>query len=221
MSVFTEEIGYNERSETALVTPSRPSPHLIVGGDHGMADSQSSVRLSGSELRRFFSYIAVSSSGCWLWTGGRNKDGYGIWSLRGHSVAAHRLSHRAFVGPIPDGLQIDHRCDTPACVNPAHLWAVTPRENTLRSSAASALNARKTHCPLGHLLVRRGSSSRRFCRICDLKRHAVRPQKQDRRGRHQQRRAQGLCVGCGNPSETYRCGACRELHNRRDRGRDR
>lgn len=117
-------------------------------------------------------------SGCWLWEKSLTKKGYGhTWD--GEKVrSAHRLSYEAFKGPIPEGLQLDHKCRTRSCVNPDHLEAVTPQENTLRSPIAPcAVHSRKTHCPNGHALVegnlhmptlRRGS---RRCLICRRAQH--------------------------------------------------
>lgn len=69
-------------------------------------------------------------SGCWLWTDAPDGCGYGRLGLPGNRmIKAHRLSYELHVGPIPDGLQVLHRCDTPPCVNPAHLFIGTHGDN--------------------------------------------------------------------------------------------
>jgi hypothetical protein len=108
------------------------------------------MRYSRTALRRFWSRIdMVSPSQCWNWRGG-TRTGYGRSAVDGRLTESHRLAYELLVGPIPDGLQIDHLCRNRACCNPLHLEPVTQRENVLRSEALSAKNARKTHCPRGH-----------------------------------------------------------------------
>lgn len=91
-------------------------------------------------------------SGCWLWIGPLCGAGYGRMTIGGERPGAHRLSYELFVGPIPEGLELDHLCRTRCCVNPDHLEPVTQRENGRRGFSAPAINARKTHCPEGHPL---------------------------------------------------------------------
>ncbi|KGQ19903.1 Phage protein [Lysobacter dokdonensis DS-58] len=74
--------------------------------------------------------IPVPESGCWLWTG-CTSGGYGLTSHRNKSVGAHRVSWMVHRGPIPDGAVVCHKCDTPGCINPDHLFLGSHRENML------------------------------------------------------------------------------------------
>jgi hypothetical protein len=69
---------------------------------------------------------------CWHWTGSKNNDGYGQVHIGRKTLLAHRLSYESFVGPVPAGLQLDHLCRNRACINPAHLEAVTGSVNVQR-----------------------------------------------------------------------------------------
>jgi hypothetical protein len=75
---------------------------------------------------------------CWIWAGGVSSDGYGTIQ-RGGLAYAHRLSYEKYIGPIPDGLHIAHLCRVRLCVNPNHLEAVAPGENTRRGLAPIVL----------------------------------------------------------------------------------
>lgn len=115
-------------------------------------------------------------SGCWLWTGGSTNAGYGIVTVdgrRAHTVTstAHRWAYEALVGPVPAGLEIDHRCEQRCCCNPAHLQAVTHRVNLERSKSISTINAQAIACPSGHPYNEANTyvhprTGYRQCRIC-------------------------------------------------------
>lgn len=80
---------------------------------------------------------------CWLWTSTLRR-GYGrFWIAPGRFVPAHRFAYELLVGPIPEGLELDHLCRNPACVNPAHLDPVTHRENVRRGKRGATWRVRK------------------------------------------------------------------------------
>ncbi|MEU0078646.1 HNH endonuclease signature motif containing protein [Micromonospora tulbaghiae] len=135
-----------------------------------------SLDLTSAE--RFIALVKPDPSGCWLWTGHIAENGYGYFA----GGLAHRFAYTEFVGPIPDGMQIDHvrtrGCDNRHCVNWVdHLEVVTPQENTLRAPDAIATRfAARTHCDNGHeftnantlLRPRRDNPRKKFraCRAC-------------------------------------------------------
>lgn len=86
---------------------------------------------------------------CWVWTAATNTSGYGQFSVGGKHQGAHRVAWELLVGPIPEGLQIDHLCRVKHCVNPDHLEPVSHAEN-FRRGIRGAQDRAKTHCPQGH-----------------------------------------------------------------------
>ena len=73
------------------------------------------------------------NSGCWLWTGNTQPNGYGKVTMNKRNVYSHRASWLIHRGEIPEGLCVLHKCDTRCCVNPDHLFLGTKRDNTLDS----------------------------------------------------------------------------------------
>lgn len=111
----------------------------------------------------------MSFSGCWVYPGCK-KNGYGTGWDRTKVVRTHRAAYEALVGPIPEGMDLDHLCRNRACYNPAHLEPVTRSENLRRSNLVGKWQAQKTHCPDGHpydganLYIT--ASGGRSCRAC-------------------------------------------------------
>lgn len=83
------------------------------------------------------------TNSCWLWTGRKMWNGYGQFDLGQKAVLPHRFAYELIKGPIPKGITLDHLCKVRHCVNPAHLEAVTMRENIMRGNGICAQKYRK------------------------------------------------------------------------------
>lgn len=128
------------------------------------------------DAERFFKYVRYDLNGCHIWTGAKAGRGYGVLVVGSRTdgsrrmVYAHRWAYARAKGEIPSGLTIDHLCNNPACVNPAHLEAVTQYENSMRGTCPTAMNRRKTHCPAGHAYDEANThvdaKGGRHCRAC-------------------------------------------------------
>lgn len=124
-------------------------------------------------IERFARKVQILENGCWQWMGARGSNGYGTFWFRGMVTGCHRVSYIMANGEIPFGLELDHLCSNPSCVNPKHLEPVTSIENQLRASCNPAVNKFKTHCKNGHEFTAGNIYSRnpngnggRECRAC-------------------------------------------------------
>ena len=85
---------------------------------------------------RLLANYRLSEQGCWEWQRSCTRDGYGVLGIgRNNQWRAHRAAYEEFVGPIPDGMLVCHHCDNPRCINPAHLFLGTAKDNMQDKSA--------------------------------------------------------------------------------------
>ena len=119
---------------------------------------------------RFWKHVDKTET-CWNWAGTENGRGYGFFWDGNKYVQVHRYAYQKLKGVIPNGLQVDHLCFNKLCINPAHLEAVTPRENLRRAQIHHGVGCAVTHCPAGHeytpentYVEPKGSRSCRECR---------------------------------------------------------
>ncbi|MFJ8213256.1 HNH endonuclease signature motif containing protein [Streptomyces sp. NPDC096033] len=160
---------------------------------------------------------------CWNWTGRRTHNGYGDFREGGVRTRAHRYAYEMLVGPIPEGLVLDHLCRNRLCVNPDHLEPVTIGENVLRGMGPTSIAFRRGECVKGHSVDETTgylrSNGRYECRACSHRRQQEKPKKPPRPQRTE-------CLQ-GHPFDevnTYvtpdgkrRCRACHRMSARRYR----
>lgn len=108
----------------------------------------------------------LAASGCIEYHGHKSRKGYGKRNWDGSCRMAHRVAYKLAYGDVPDDLDIDHLCSNRACVNPAHLEAVTHAENVRR--------AVKNVCALGHPYETKQNARGRRCYVCHAERERVR-----------------------------------------------
>jgi hypothetical protein len=113
----------------------------------------------------------TDAGACWEWPGANVPKGYGVVQM-GKGIGnryVHRVTYEHFIGPIADGMHIDHLCRNPPCCNPHHLEAVTVRENILRGQGSGAESIRRGTCINGHLYTLENTyvyDGSRQCKTC-------------------------------------------------------
>jgi hypothetical protein len=109
---------------------------------------------------------------CWSWVGATDSSGYGHLRVKGKLITAHRLAHQLWIGPLVEGLEVDHLCANRRCFNPLHLEQVPRSVNKARGKVNG--HKGKTHCTNGHeftpentyLNPQRNGDMRRQCKTC-------------------------------------------------------
>ena len=140
------------------------------------------VRVIGDDRARFWQYVEPGD--CWEWTATRTEAGYGRFYFREAIWKAPRVAWTLLIGEIPDGMEIDHLCFNPPCVNPDHLRVVGVSENrsNIRVNGGGLWRRNLTHCKWGHEFTEKntyrapGSPNHRRCRACKREREKGRYQ---------------------------------------------
>lgn len=134
----------------------------------GVRDSARAMRApKPSRDEAFWQRVIEGTGGCWLWTGPLTRGDYGTFMApNGKMTRVHRYAYEVMVGPIPEGLELDHLCRVRLCVNPAHLDPVTHAVNVVRAYAV-----RSSHCTNGHPMTAENTykdpkRGHRQCRTC-------------------------------------------------------
>jgi hypothetical protein len=170
-----------------------PTVHLRSGsgsGINGKFDAcVGGVSIPREIEERFWLRVDRSPDGCWPWMGALQNIGYGVISVGGQMLYAHRVAFALANGDLSDGLLVCHVCDFRSCCRPSHLFSGTHRDNTQdmhrKGRAANDVDAahaawrNRTHCKRGHDLgVSNAFYSRRdgsrFCRLCHIDRQHAR-----------------------------------------------
>jgi hypothetical protein len=130
---------------------------------------------------RLMAHIQITPEGCWLWTGCLRPNGYGMIGIAGRARGAHIVSYELEYGPVPEGLELDHKCHSKdncaggiaclhrRCINPDHLEPVTRKENVRRGYGNQRVvenRKAQTHCLKGHEYTPKNTYVYRGYRMC-------------------------------------------------------
>lgn len=140
-------------------------------------------RMGGIEMIITKEYIEshvekIPEAGCWIWMGGVQSRGYGLTGIpkTRNKILVHRASYESFIGKIPEGMYVCHRCDNPICCNPHHLFLGTQKENLhdmVKKKRHNPHMSNRTHCKHGHEFTEENTrrwGGKRICKEC-RKRH--------------------------------------------------
>jgi hypothetical protein len=132
------------------------------------------AQIDSALWNRFWSKVEKNDNNCWIWTAGRNGNGYGNFWFMGRTVGAHQMAYELSVGEITKGMCVLHSCDNGhlGCVRPDHLFLGTLKDNSQDMiSKGRHKNQQKTHCPKGHEYTPENTRKQRLntgsiCRVC-------------------------------------------------------
>ncbi len=160
-------------------------------------------------IERLLPRIQFSADGCWEYQGSTDTNGYGLFSVNGHSHHVHRIVYTIFVGPVADDELVCHHCDNRPCIRPSHLFLGTQTDN-MRDMVAKGRgrypNAEKEYCLRGHPrtpanLYIAPKTGYKTCRVCH---------KLQEREKRAQKRVWCLSVTCTRYQVTHLTGTCNE-----------
>ena len=151
---FSTAEGCRHRPQLRERCDSMTLPIMELGDPAPTALNRPQDAASSKLPPRFWAKTRTEDAGyktpCLTWTASKTATGYGRIRWQRETRYAHRVAYEVLVGPIPEGLTIDHLCRNRACVNVDHLEPVTQGENALRGTGPFAINAAKTRCKRGH-----------------------------------------------------------------------
>ncbi len=133
------------------------------------------------QLLASFNRMINKTESCWIWIGANDrKRGYGSFHIKGKSIGAHRVAYEFFIGAIPKGMVVMHKCDNPRCVNPEHLQIGTQKQNIHDMiSKGRKADLRASTCKRGHDLTDEKNlyiyRTGRICKLCALERSLKKP----------------------------------------------